>query len=194
MILDSLFLITNAYIGSNGKVPNRIFIRRKGYNCVYHISSVVDIACKITGVKRPKTISDVVRIRGLMRKACADMYRYRRKAPYRYLPKSVGKVTGENVGKIIDLRDGHVSVAGIVYDRLLAVINATGTRPSQQAAIMTNATVADVEMFIVDNDKQSYRLQKFLADRGFKALVVTGDKAEGYGNEEGWSAPGVGYQ
>ena len=40
MILDSLFLITNAYIDKHKKLPIRVCVRRKVVSRLYHIAII----------------------------------------------------------------------------------------------------------------------------------------------------------
>lgn len=195
MILDSLFLITNAYIDKHKKLPVRVCIRRRGVSRLYHIATVLDIACKITGMDKPKSLNNFKHVRGVLHKAVCVMHRLRRQSPYRFLLK--GTDIGEYRDNLVDLRDAYCNVAGMGRERLVSVAQGTTRPPTQQEAEAAIEMMKRAELVVVQDEKEAYRLQHYLAERALTPLVIHAEVA-GLLNQpetaEAWSEPTVAHQ
>lgn len=196
MILDSLFLITSAYIDKHKKLPVQVCVRRKGVSRMYHITTVLDIACKVTGMTKPKTLNSFKHVRGILHKAVCVMYRLRRDSPYRFLLKA-GLEVAEYRDNLVDLRDEFCNVCGLARERLVSVAQGNSRAPTQQEAEAAIAMMKRAELVVVNNEKEAYRLQHYLAERALTPIVVHHDmvadldlpKTEGQ-----WSEPTVAHQ
>lgn len=196
MILDSLFLITNAYIDKHGKLPVRICVRRSGVSRLYHITKVLDIACKVTGMKRPKTLNNFKHVQGILHKAMCDMHRKRRHSPYHALTRASGGNV-EYRENIVNLRPGYCNVNGLGAQRLRNIIQGKNVEPTPQEAEHAMSLLRAAELIVVESEAEAYRIQFFLTDRGLPALVVYGEAADKLNlpSTDGvWSKPTVEHQ
>lgn len=196
MILDSIILIANKYINKNGKLPPSVGVHRGIYKRLYHISTVVGIACKVSGMKRPPSTRDFNRVKGILHKAVCVVHHKRHKSPYRGLLKVPQEIPVTREG-IVDLRPKTCNVAGIARDRLMSIIDDSKSPTTAQAATAAIELMTATELVIVETDIQSYRLQHYLAERGLLPLVLTSTEAAGLDMPEtdgDWSAPAVGHQ
>lgn len=196
MILDSLFLIANAYIGKHGKLPERICVRRPGFSKLYHITVVLDAACKVTGMEKPKSLSSFRRVKGILHKAMCIMHRARRQSPYRHLLKASAEMTDYR-DNLIDLRPAFCNVAGVGSERLNAVISGNTRPPTQQEAQAAIEMMKRAELIVVDSEKEAFRLQHYLAERALTPIVVHAEAVAGMdlpSTEGEWSEPTVAHQ
>ncbi|QXO09545.1 hypothetical protein pEaSNUABM11_00121 [Erwinia phage pEa_SNUABM_11] len=196
MILDSIILIANKYINKNGKLPPSVGVHRGIYKRLYHISTVVGIACKVSGMKRPPSTRDFNRVKGILHKAVCVLHHKRHKSPYRGLTKTPQEIPMTREG-IVDLRPSTCNVAGLARQRLVAIIDDTKATTTAQEANAAIALMTEAELVLVETDIQSYRLQHYLAERGILTMVMTTAEIPGLDmpNTEGeWSDPTVDHQ
>lgn len=196
MVLDSIFLIAHAYIDKHGTLPEKICVRRRRNSRLYHIVRVVDIACEVTGMERPKSLRNIRHVKGTLHKAVCVMNRHRKRSPYYPLTRNpIREVTEE--GMVIDLRSATCNVAGLARERLVAVAEGREYTPTKQAAQAAAELLKKADVIAVDSERASHRVQFFLADRGIRALVVFGEAAEALKLpkvEAEWSEPTVDHQ
>lgn len=198
MILDSLFRIAAHDFRVNGKLPEYVHIRRKGgFHRDYHIREVVALASKVCGLKKTVGIKREKNALGILRKAARIMHEQRLLSPVcgyvlTDLPKT--KITG-NV-KVGDLRSASCNVVGMARVRLEAAMNNTAKetvlRPEHRYAAVEMAKQTDI--FVVDTDIQSARLQDFLARANLSSVVVTHEDIKDFYEvspeaREDWSEP-----
>lgn len=196
MILDSLFLITNAYIDKHKKLPMRVCVRRKGVSRLYHIATVLDIACKVTGMAKPKSLNNFKHVRGILHKAVCVMHRLRRQSPYRFLLKD-GVADSGHRDNLVDLRDAFCNVAGMARERLVSVAQGTTRPPTQQEAEAAIEMMRRAELVVVNDEKEAFRLQHYLAERALTPLVVHAEVAAPLNQPVTvgqWSEPTVAHQ
>lgn len=200
MILDSLFRIAAHDFRVNGKLPDYVHIRRKGgFHRDYHIREVVALASKVCGLKKTVGIKREKNAVGILRKAARIMHELRLMSPIcgfvlNDLPKT--KITG-NV-RVGDLRPETSNVVGMARVRLEAAMNGSAKdvvlRPEHRYAAVELAKKTDI--FVVETDIQSARLQDFLARANLTSAVVTHETIKDYYDpmpvsDEGgeWSEP-----
>jgi len=196
MILDSLFLITSAYISKHKKLPVQVCVRRKGVSRLYHMTTVLDIACKVTGMDKPKSLNRFNHIRGILHKAVCVVYRMRRDSPYRFLLKD-GVAVSDYRENLVDLRDDYCNVCGMGRERLVAVAQGTSRAPTQQEAEAAIEMMRRAELVVVNTEKEAYRLQHYLAERALTPIVVHHAAVAGLElpkTEGQWSEPTVVHQ
>ena len=195
MILDSILLITLKCINTNGKIPQQVNIRRKGVKRVYHITTVVDLACKIAGTRAPN-VHDLKAVRGVVYKAVCDLHRNRTRTPYKFVLKKMAALPETRVG-VVDLRPGMCNVAGLALDRLLGVMNNTKVPPSPWQSQAAIELMKITQLVIVETREQANRIEDYLASRALLPLVATSEQVKDFPmpNTEGeWSAPTVDHQ
>tara|TARA_Y100001956_G_scaffold11814_1_gene11013 strand:- start:348 stop:962 length:615 start_codon:yes stop_codon:yes gene_type:complete len=177
MILDSLFRLAAHDFRKNGKLPDHVHIRRKGgFHRDYHIREVVALASKVCGLNKTVGIKREKNAIGILRKAARILHDQRLLSPVcgyvvSDIPKN--KITG-NV-RVGDLRAETCNVTGLARVRLESAMNNTAKdvvlRPEHRYAAVELAKKIDV--FIVDTDIQSARLQDFLARANLTTVVTT---------------------
>lgn len=197
MILDSLFRLAASEFRKNDKLPDHVHIRRKGgFHRDYHIREVVALASKVCGLSKTVGIRRSKNAVGILRKAARIMHEQRLLSPVcgyviGDLPKT--KITGNiHVG---DLRSATCNVTGLARVRLEAAMNNTAKdvvlRPEHRYAAVELAQKLDI--FIVDTDVQSARLQDFLARANLTTVVTTNEIIKDYydalpcDETDGWS-------
>lgn len=199
MILDSLFRIAAHDFRVNGKLPEHVHIRRKGgFHRDYHIREVVALASKVCGLKKTVGIKREKNALGILRKAARIMHEQRLLSPVcgyvvNDMPKT--KITG-NI-RVGDLRKETCNVSGMARVRFEAAMNNTAKetilRPEHRYAAVELANKLDI--FIVDTDIQSARLQDFLARGNLPTVVVTHEDIKDFYDpmpapvEGDWSEP-----
>lgn len=196
MILDSILLVANSYILNHGELPSRLRIRRGQFMRLYHMSVVVNIACKVANLKKPPVVWDSNRIRGILHKAVCEIHKVRAKSPYKGLLKTPQVVPMNREG-IIDLRFDTCNVSGMSRARLQSIIadNKLPVSPSQAAAAVE--LLRSAHLVIVNNEQESLLLQHFMAERAITAMVITSEKAavlEMPDTTDEWSDPTVDHQ
>ncbi|ANZ48127.1 hypothetical protein ASESINO_114 [Erwinia phage vB_EamM_Asesino] len=177
MILDSLFLITITDINKSGKLPRTVCISRHGFTRSYHLSSVLKIACTVTGMKRPSQTCSINHVLMILQRAISTIRRKRRRASFRFYPNSTNKVVGGNMDNVVDLREATCNVRGLAFNRLHAVLHETDRVPTPQEGKAALELLRQAELVIVDTNIQAVRIQHYLAKQALLALCVTGEQA-----------------
>jgi len=196
MILDSIILIANKSVTTKKEIPPTVAVHRGRYKRLYHIATVVEIACKVAKMKRPPSSRDFNRVKGILHKAICVIHQKRHKSPYRGLLRTPQEVPMTREG-IVDLREKTCNVAGLARQRLTSIINETKSPASLQEATAAIELMKTAELVIVESDIQSYRLQHYLAERGLLPLVITSAQAAGLdmpATDGDWSEPVVDHQ
>lgn len=199
MILESLFRITNARFKEKGVLPTQVVIRRHGMERKYHIQTIVAIASRVAGKKRTIGIKDMASAAAIIRIAGREMYKYRKSSPVAgFALRDVEKTAiGPDV-RVVDLREDHYNVEGLVLDRLLRVIaDDRESQCTQQHGHAAIEKLLNTDIIIVSTPLESARMQDYLARRVLKPVVVTGDEIKDYYNapvtKGEWSKPTVAY-
>lgn len=199
MILESLFRITNSRYQKKNELPAHVTIRRHGFERKYHIQTIVAIASRIAGKKRTIGVSDAANAAAIIRIAAREMFKYRKSSPVAcWALRDVPKTQLPAEARVVDLREQHLNVEGLVLDRLMRVISGDQEGPcTQQHGQAAIAKLLETDIIIVNTPLESSRMQDYLARRVLKPVVVTGDEIKGYYEapvtEGQWSKPTVAY-
>lgn len=200
MILDSVLRIASHHIRTHGQLPDSVVIRRKGGVFTYPLPLVVRLASRVCGYQGSAGLKDLERAKRVIKKSSYLMYQKRLKSALAgWTTKGIPKVPIAEDCKVLDLRPGHVNVAGLAYERLLYIISTA----TEEQVMTRNHHVAliealkDVELIIVPSTRASTKIQNYLARRVFDIIVLTEKQIEGYYKDTppsyDWGNPTVGH-
>ncbi|QXO09821.1 hypothetical protein pEaSNUABM38_00099 [Erwinia phage pEa_SNUABM_38] len=199
MILESLLRITSSRFRKNGKLPPHVTIRRHGFERKYHLQTIVAIASRLAGKKRTIGISNEENAACMVRIASREIYKYRKQSPVAcWALRDVEKTPLPATARVVDLREQHYNVDGLVLDRLLRVLSGDQSGDcSQQHGVATVQKLLETDIIIVNTPLESARMQDYLARRVLKPVVVTGEEIAGYYDAPvtagEWGKPTVAY-